>query len=153
MAEYELVYDEEHGYCVLKVFGEVTPKESLGQRSAAIDFCDTQHCCFLLVDMKQAVCSQSYNELESFEFAENVDAFQLLESPCHLHYAQILPSDEHTRELVKFADIVASNRGIRCASFTVESEAIEWLLGEKQKLDIKIVDSPTIPNPNKSRCR
>lgn len=128
MATYSVRYDQAHHIVLLEIKGQSEASDSgVNHLYGLIQCCNENECPCVLVDLSEYVCASSLNTVDAYEFSSHVDGYRQTSTGELIRYAVLLPTDQHSREIVEFACTVAGNRGLSCRQFEKQASAIEWL--------------------------
>lgn len=124
---YSVSFSEHMGIVIVQIAGDPTHKNCCDARDKAVQICLENHCSKILVDLRE-MTTDKISLTSCFIFAEELSKKNLC-----LFIAHVLPRDIKSREDVRFASSVESNRGLSTGEFYNIEEARQWLL---QKLQI-----------------
>jgi len=115
--------DQTNRFVIAQISTMDTYKDRCEARDEALQLCREMHCSRLLVDLRDLKTDRA-STIDCFEFGESLSRAK---KPFYI--AHVMPSDPNFKEDVRFASIVAENRGIIAKECKTLGEAKTWLLG------------------------
>ena len=112
----------EEGFVLVSVTSFCTKDDHYAALDQAILLSEKHKCSRLLVDLRY-LSTESFSTMGFFTFGQN-----LAQRTKHIKIAHVLPSQQQSKEDVRFTSTVEANRGKTTSEFEAIEEAREWLL-------------------------
>ena len=115
-------FNQTDGFVIVSISEKDSYEDRCAARDQAMQMCHEKNCSKLLVDLRK-LKDERTSIIQSFDFG-----LSIAQKNSNLRVAHVMPTNAKSREDVKFASTVATNRGVPTEEFDTFEEARKWLL-------------------------